>query len=54
MRIEKSPSSLLVLIAVALFVLAALDVRLGSLALVPLGLAALSASFLFRKGLFGL
>jgi hypothetical protein len=52
MRIASSPGSLLVLVAVVLFVLAALDVRLGSLALIPLGLAALAASFLFqRKGI---
>lgn len=38
--------SLLLIIAVILFVLAALSVNLGSVALVPLGLAAFAGAFL--------
>lgn len=49
-----SVSTLLVLAAVVLFVLDALSVRLGSLALVPVGLACFAASFLFGRGPFGL
>lgn len=41
-----TPARLLVLIAVVLFVLAAFGVTLGSVLLVPLGLAFLAASFL--------
>jgi hypothetical protein len=54
MRIDSSPGSILILVAVALFVLDALDVRLGSLSLLSLGLAAFAASFLFRRGGLGL
>jgi predicted anti-sigma-YlaC factor YlaD len=45
-------SSILLLIAVVLFLLDGFSVNLGSLALVPLGLAAFAASFLFTKGGF--
>lgn len=45
-------SSILLLIAVVLFLLDAFSINLGSLALVPLGLAAFAASFLFTKGGF--
>jgi len=45
-------SSILLLIAVVLFLLDAFSVSLASLALVPLGLAAFAASFLFTKGGF--
>lgn len=38
--------SLLLIIAVILFVLAALSINLGSVSLVPLGLAAFAGSFL--------
>jgi hypothetical protein len=54
MRIDSSLGSILILIAVALFVLDALGVALGSLALMPLGLAAFAASFLFQRGGLGL
>jgi 1,4-dihydroxy-2-naphthoate octaprenyltransferase len=47
-------SSILLLVAVALFLLEALSVRLGSLMLIPLGLAAFAASFLFTRGGFSL
>lgn len=45
-----SPGSLLLLVAVVLFILVAVDVSLGSLDLLPLGLAAFAASFLFGHG----
>jgi hypothetical protein len=47
-------SAILLLVAIVLFVLAALSISLGSVALVPLGLAAFAASFLFSKGGFSL
>jgi len=50
MRFGSSPASLLLIAAVVLFLLAAFSVNLGSIPLVPLGLAALSASFLFGGG----
>jgi len=50
MRFGNSPASLLVIAAVILFLLAAFGVDLGSIAVIPLGLAALSASFLFGGG----
>ena len=43
-------SAILLLAAVVLFVLAALSINLGSLPLVPLGLACFAASFLFSRG----
>jgi len=46
------PSSILLLVAIVLFVLDAFSINLGSLALVPLGLAAFAASFLFSRGGF--
>ena len=45
-------SAILLLVAIVLFVLDALSISLGSLALVPLGLAAFAASFLFGRGGF--
>ncbi len=45
-------SSILLLVAVVLFVLDALSINLGSLSLVPLGLAAFAGSFLFSRGGF--
>lgn len=50
MRFGNSPASLLLIAAVILFLLAAFGIDLGSIAVVPLGLAALSASFLFGGG----
>jgi hypothetical protein len=47
-------SSILLLVAVVLFVLAALSIKLGTLDLVTLGLAAFAASFLFGRGGFRL
>jgi hypothetical protein len=41
-----SVSLILLVVAIVLFVLAALGVTLGSVALIPLGLAFLAASFL--------
>ena len=43
-------SAILLLAAVVLFLLAAFSISLGSLALVPLGLACFAASFLFGRG----
>jgi hypothetical protein len=45
-----SPGSILLLVAVVLFVLDAVKVSLGTLELVPLGLAAFAAAFLFGRG----
>jgi len=47
-------SAILLLVAIVLFLLAAFSISLGSLALVPLGLAAFAASFLFTRGGFSL
>jgi hypothetical protein len=47
-------SAILQLVAIVLFLLAALSISLGALALVPLGLAAFAASFLFKRGGFSL
>lgn len=44
MRLD--PRSILLIIAIVLFVLAALGVSLGTLSLVPLGLAAFAGAFL--------
>jgi 1,4-dihydroxy-2-naphthoate octaprenyltransferase len=43
-------SSILLLAAVALFVLAAFSINLGSIGLTALGLACFAASFLFTRG----
>jgi hypothetical protein len=45
-----SPGSILLLVAVVLFILVAVNVSLGNLELLPLGLAAFAASFLFGHG----
>jgi hypothetical protein len=45
-----SPSSILLLIAVILFLLAAFKIALGSLDLVTLGLAAFAGSLLLGSG----
>ena len=45
---SRSPASILLLIAVVLFLLAAFSVNLGSLDLVTLGLAAFAGSFLLE------
>ena len=50
MRIDSSAGSILIIVAVALFVLDALSVSIGSVGLLPLGLAAFAASFLFKRG----
>jgi membrane-bound ClpP family serine protease len=47
-------SAILLLVGVVLFLLAAFSITLGTLALVPLGLAAFAASFLFKRGGFSL
>jgi hypothetical protein len=47
-------SSILLLVAVALFLLAAFSVSLGSIGLTALGLACFAASFLFKRGGFNL
>jgi hypothetical protein len=46
--------SILLLVAVVIFVLAAFGVSLGTVSLVPLGLAFLAAAFLVGEGGFGL
>ena len=46
--------SILILVAVVIFVLAAIDVSLGSISLVPLGLAFFAGAFLVSEGGFGL
>jgi len=48
MRIDTSPTGILLIVAVVLFVLAAIGLSLGDTALVPLGLAAFAAAFLFK------
>jgi len=50
MRFDTSPGSILLLVAVVLFVLAAFGVSLGTVGLVPLGLAAFAASFMIARG----
>jgi hypothetical protein len=47
-------SAILLLVAIVLFLLDAFSISLGSLALIPLGLAAFAASFLFKRGGFNL
>ena len=42
---SRSPASMLLLVAVVLFLLAAFDVKLGTLDLVKLGFAAFAGSF---------
>lgn len=54
MRIDMTPFSILLIIAVVLFILAAIGINLGTVALVPLGLAAFAAAFLFGGGRTGL
>ena len=48
MRLDTSPTGLLLIVAVVLFVLAAFGINLGDVSLVPLGLAAFAAAFLFK------
>jgi hypothetical protein len=50
MRVDISPGGILPLVAVVLFVLAAFGVSLGTVGLVPLGLAAFAASFIVGRG----
>lgn len=45
-----SPASILLIIAVILFLLAAFGIALGNVGLVPLGLALFAAAFLFGGG----
>lgn len=45
-----TPRTLLLLVAVILFVLLAVGVQLGSVALLPLGLAAFAGAFLLGDG----
>ena len=46
--------SILLLVAVVLFVLAAIGVNVGGVSLVPLGLAFFAGAFLVAEGGFGL
>lgn len=48
MRIDTSPTGILLIVAIVLFVLAAVGINLGDLSLLPLGLAAFAAAFLFK------
>jgi hypothetical protein len=50
MRLNTSPASILLLVAVVLFVLAGIGVDVDNISLVALGLAAFAASFLFGTG----
>jgi hypothetical protein len=52
--VNLSIRSILILVAVVIFVLAAFDVSLGSIALVPLGLAFFAGAFLVSEGGFGI
>ncbi len=45
--------SILLLVAVVLFLLAAFGVSLGTISLVPLGLALFAAAFIVGEGAFG-
>ena len=45
-----TPRTILLLVAVILFVLLAVGVQLGSVALLPLGLAAFAGAFLLGDG----
>ena len=54
MRIDTSPRSILLIVAVVLFLLAAFSVSLGTIGVLPLGLAAFAAAFIIEKGGFGL
>lgn len=54
MRFEMSPFTILLIIAVILFVLAAFGVALGTVSPIPLGLALFAAAFLFGGGGRGL
>jgi predicted anti-sigma-YlaC factor YlaD len=49
-----TPRSVLLIVAIILFLLAAFGVALGTIQLVPLGLAAFAAAFLLDGGAFGL
>lgn len=48
MRLDTSPTGILLIVAVVLFLLAAFGIALADIALVPLGLAAFAAAFLFK------
>ena len=48
MRLDTSPTGILLLVAVVLFVVAAFGIDLADISLVPLGLAAFAAAFLFK------
>jgi hypothetical protein len=48
--VSLTPRSILLLVAVIAFLLAALSVSVGSIGLVPLGLAAFAAAFLLGDG----
>jgi hypothetical protein len=52
--VNLSIRSILILVAVVIFVLAAFDVSLGTVGLVPLGLAVFAGAFLVSEGGFGI
>ena len=47
MRIDTGPHGILLIAAIIVFVLAMLGISLGTISLIPLGLALFAASFLF-------
>jgi hypothetical protein len=53
LRVNLSIRSILLLVAVVIFVLAAVGVSLGTIGLVPLGLAFFAGAFLVGDGGFG-
>jgi len=52
--VSLTPRSILLIVAVILFLLAAFGIALGTLDLVTLGLAAFAAAFVFGDGGFSL
>jgi hypothetical protein len=48
-KIDMSPTGILLIVAVVLFVLAAIGFTVGDVALLPLGLTAFAAAFLFKR-----
>jgi hypothetical protein len=50
MRLDMSPRSLALIVAVVLFLLAAFDVSLGTIGVLPLGLAVFAAAFIIDRG----
>ena len=49
MKLDTSPRGILLIVAVVLFVLAAFSIDLGTIGLVPLGLAAMALAALLSR-----